>query len=247
MTSYSLHSGPLSNAITAYGLVLMSVGGLAIGDAARAADGLVSTSANVALTTDYVFRYISQTDEEPAIQGGFDFGLGETGIYLGTWASNVDFGGEDDPTIEIDFYGGWANEFANGLGLDVGVIHYRYYDDTVPDLTEIYAGLSYSIVSGTLYYGIDNELGDSAGTDNYIWVEGAVEYDFGPAALKGTAGLFESDDFDDEYVGWSLGVSTEVIGLGLDLTYYDTDSDGEDLFGDDIAGDRVVFTVSKEL
>ena len=28
-------------------------------------------SANVALTTDYVFRGFSQTDEGPAIQGGF--------------------------------------------------------------------------------------------------------------------------------------------------------------------------------
>jgi uncharacterized protein (TIGR02001 family) len=247
MINYSLHPGTLSNAIAAYGVVLMSAGGLAIGDAARAADSPVSASANVALTTDYVFRYISQTNEEPAIQGGFDFGFGDTGIYLGTWASNVDFGGEDDPTIEIDFYGGWANEFANGLGLDVGVIHYRYYEDTVPDLTEIYAGLSYSIVSGSVYYAVDNEIGVEGGTDNYIWVEGGVEYDFGPAAIAATIGRFESDDFDDKYTGWSLGASTEVIGLNLDLTYFDTNSDGEDLFGKDIAGDRVVFTVSKEL
>ncbi|MDH3638298.1 MAG: TorF family putative porin, partial [Gammaproteobacteria bacterium] len=130
----------------------------------------------------------------------------------------------------------------------VGIIDYEYFDDNNnPNILEIYAGLSYSIVSGTLYYGIDNELGVDSGTDNYIWLEGAVEYDFGPAALAGTVGLFESDDFDDEYVGWSVGVSTEALGLGFDLTYHDTDSDGEDLFGTDIAGDRVVFTVSKEL
>src|SRR3546814_5401598 len=29
-------------------------------------------AANVALGTDYVFRGISQTDEEPTVQGGFD-------------------------------------------------------------------------------------------------------------------------------------------------------------------------------
>ena len=30
-------------------------------------------SANVGFTTDYTFRGISQTDNEPAIQGGFDY------------------------------------------------------------------------------------------------------------------------------------------------------------------------------
>ena len=229
-----------------YGLALITASGLTFTGAARADEGPVSVSANVALSTDYVFRYISQTMEEPSISGGFDLEFGDTGLYAGTWASNVDFG--DDANIEIDFYGGWTTEFGNGLGLDVGIIDYEYFDDNNnPNILEIYAGLSYSIVSGTLYYGIDNELGVDSGTDNYIWLEGAVEYDFGPAALAGTVGLFESDDFDDEYVGWSVGVSTEALGLGFDLTYHDTDSDGEDLFGTDIAGDRVVFTVSKEL
>ncbi len=136
------------------------------------AEGPVSVSANVALSTDYVFRYVSQTMEEPAISGGVDLACADTGFYLGTWASNVDFG--DDATIEVDFYGGWTAEFANGLGPNVGLIDYEYF-------------------------------------------------------------------------GWSIGVSTELVGLGLDLTYYDTDSDGEDLFGENLADGRVVFTASKEI
>src|SRR3546814_1978703 len=46
-------------------------------------------AANVALGTDYVFRGISQTDEEPTVQGGFDWSH-DSGIYLGIWGSNVD-------------------------------------------------------------------------------------------------------------------------------------------------------------
>jgi uncharacterized protein (TIGR02001 family) len=42
-------------------------------------------SANVALTSDYVFRGVSQTDEDPAIQGGFDVSH-DSGLYIGTWA-----------------------------------------------------------------------------------------------------------------------------------------------------------------
>ncbi len=235
----------MKKSILVSGLTMIVAGGSLASQPVHA-EGPVSVSANVALSTDYVFRYVSQTMEEPAISGGFDLAFADTGFYLGTWASNVDFG--DDATIEIDFYGGWTTEFGNGLGLDVGIIDYEYFDDdSNPNIVEIYGGLSYGIASATLYYGVDNELGEDSDTDNYFWIEGELSHDFGPAAVTGTIGRFESDDFDDEYFGWSIGVSTELLGLGLDLTYYDTDSDGEDLFGDDLAGDRVVFTVSKEI
>ena len=51
-------------------------------------------SGNVALTTDYRFRGISQSDEELAIQGGFDAEFGP-GFYIGTWGSSVDFDSND--------------------------------------------------------------------------------------------------------------------------------------------------------
>ena len=81
-----------------------------------------SLSANVAMTTDYIWRGISQTDNGPAIQGGIDYAH-SSGFYLGTWASNVDFGTGDDSNIEIDVYGGYGNE-VGGLSYDVGIIHY---------------------------------------------------------------------------------------------------------------------------
>ena len=56
-------------------------------------------SGNVAYATDYRFRGISQTDRDMALQGGFDYDFGN-GFYLGTWASNVQFGG----SIEVDWY-----------------------------------------------------------------------------------------------------------------------------------------------
>ena len=60
-------------------------------------DGAHSTSASVALATDYVWRGYSQTDEEAAISGSFDYGH-SSGLYAGVWASNVDF--EDADLVE---------------------------------------------------------------------------------------------------------------------------------------------------
>ena len=45
-------------------------------------------TSNVGLFSQYVFRGISQTNEKPAIQGGFDLGH-KSGLYVGTWASNI--------------------------------------------------------------------------------------------------------------------------------------------------------------
>ena len=64
-------------------------------------------SATVTGISDYDFRGVSQTADDPALQGSIDF-EGETGLYAGIWASNVDFDdccGED---YEVDYYVGWT-------------------------------------------------------------------------------------------------------------------------------------------
>ena len=62
-------------------------------------------SATFAVTTDYVFRGVSQTDNEPAFQAGASYSA-PFGLYAGVWASNVDFG-EGGPDYEVDYYVGW--------------------------------------------------------------------------------------------------------------------------------------------
>lgn len=121
-----------------------------------------SFSANVALTSDYLFRGISQTTNELALQGGFDYSY-DSGMaaepYFGVWASSIDFGPSangDNAAIEVDYYGGLAGAFANGINWDVGGIYYHYpsqnQDDTAAvnggeadfDFWEAYANLGYT-------------------------------------------------------------------------------------------------------
>ena len=83
--------------------------------------------ANIALSTDYVFRGFSQTDENPAISGGFDYAF-DSGFYLGTWASNVDFG--NDTSIEIDLYAGYAFDLTDSVSLDLSAVQFIYPDET---------------------------------------------------------------------------------------------------------------------
>ena len=184
-------------------------------------------SANVALTTDYVWRGVSQNLEDPAIQGGFDYAH-DSGFYIGIWGSSVDFQGPE--STELDIYGGWSTEFENGVGFDVGFIEYTYHgDDGASDanFTEYYAGLSYAGFGLTYYAGDE-------GDDN---IELTYGYDFGSGVSVGaTYADFETYEY------FQVGVSGEVGGVGLDLSYWDT----TDLDGDDLADGRVVFTISKE-
>ena len=82
-----------------------------------------SLSANVFLVSDYYFRGITQTWGKPAIQGGFDF-VHDSGIYLGTWASNVSGNQFAGGSLEWDFYGGYKNKINDDFTLGAGLYYY---------------------------------------------------------------------------------------------------------------------------
>ena len=114
-------------------------------------------------TSDYVFRGISQTDNDPTIQGGLDFSYGI--LYAGAWASGLDFGGTQAPgdgldaQVEIDWYGGIKPTWNSPLGtvnLDFGVIYYSY-----PGATDFLAERRLRRVQGGLQLvGSASEPGD---------------------------------------------------------------------------------------
>src|SRR5512145_703488 len=79
---------------------------------------------NAGLFSDYRFRGYSQTDYNPAFQGGFDFAH-KSGFYLGNWNSNVSSVLYNGASLEMDFYGGYKTTI-EGFGLDVGTIYYYY-------------------------------------------------------------------------------------------------------------------------
>ncbi|GAA6138984.1 TorF family putative porin [Arenicella sp. 4NH20-0111] len=196
--------------------------------------------ANVSLATDYVFRGFSQTNEELAIQGGFDYGF-DNGFYIGTWASNVDFG--SDTSTELDLYGGYAFDLAEGVSLDLSYIYFNYAGET--------DGLNYSEFVASLGFG-DASLGlvyspDYFGSDSSAIVLNG-DYSFSLAenwSLDLHVGYTKTDDEGiavdgDDYIDYSAGVSTSAGGLDLALTFYGTDVDDVD-----IADNRAVFSVSK--
>ena len=182
-------------------------------------------SYNLGVTSDYVFRGVSQTQEDPAIQGGIDLSSGI--VYAGVWASNVDFGA-DDPTAEVDFYAG-IKPTVGDTSFDFGVLYYGYLEDKglTPgsySYTEFKAAASRAFGPATLgaavYY--SPEYPGKGGGATYFEVNGAV-----PVAekltLSGALGRQTIKNYGD-YNTWNVGVGF-LLGENatIDVRYHDTD------------------------
>ncbi|ABB45024.1 conserved hypothetical protein [Sulfurimonas denitrificans DSM 1251] len=113
----------------------------------------VTISSKMALTSNYIWRGMTQSDNSAALQGALD--LGYKGLYLGVFGSNVEFGAENRASLELDIYGGYAGELY-GIGYDVGLISYSYPNQSKElNFAEAYIGLSkdFEVVNiGAKYY-----------------------------------------------------------------------------------------------
>ena len=97
---------------------------IAMGGAALAQESTspFDFSFNAGAASDYVFRGVSQTDENPQVFAGVDTSLWGVG-YAGAWISNVDFNNDTD--AEYDLYVG-VKPTVGPFNLDLGVIYYGY-------------------------------------------------------------------------------------------------------------------------
>ncbi|MCP3850811.1 MAG: hypothetical protein GY694_11335 [Gammaproteobacteria bacterium] len=225
-----------------------------IDDVTKASEGSeLPISANVALVTDYYFRGVSQTGNDGAIQGGFDWSH-DSGFYVGVWGSNVEFG---DTHIELDTYAGYAGEYGD-FGYDIGVLKYNYNDSSMhDDPVEWYVNGSYSYFS--VGYAYSPSWFGSHDESNYL--HAGFDYDELPMGLALGASLGysfgdayeQSNGTDYDYVDYKIGLSKDIAGINVDVSYVGNDlgrnecdaytGDGSDKRG--ICDDRFILSVSK--
>jgi uncharacterized protein (TIGR02001 family) len=123
-------------------------------------------STNVSLTNNYLYRGISQSGANPAIQGGFDY-AGASGLYIGTWGSSISWLGDAGTPrsgLELDTYGGYRGT-GGPVSYDVGYLRYNYSGsfNTIlapkADTNEVYGAVTYSIVTAKLSYSLGDLFG----------------------------------------------------------------------------------------
>src|SRR6185436_14262290 len=234
-------------------LAVAVISALALPGALRAAEAASPhvVTGNFTLTTDYAFRGVSQTHEDAAVQGGFDYSHSPTGLYAGIWGSNVSF---PPGSIELDYYGGWTRTWGD-WGANLGVIHYDYPGNSLLNTDEVYAAgtwkwftLKYSQVVSDRVFGVLDGKGSGYAELNFAYTlphDIALGAHYGMTMLDGeaTPGTPNSNlDYDD----YKISVSKAVAGFNLGVAYVATTSLGS-AYGSkpDTYDDRVVVSVGK--
>lgn len=191
-------------------------------------------SGNVALSSDYFFRGIDQSGGE-ALSGGFDVAF-DSGFYVGTWASSIDFSGG----LELDYYAGYGGSFSEDVSYDIGYLFYGYpQGPSTEEFEEIYGSVSFSDV--TVGFAYSDDYYASTGDSTYIYV------DYGMSLTDAVSvgfhyGTMSADDDANEADDYSITLSTEAAGLAFDFSWIDSSEDGG-LFADN----EFVLTISKSL
>lgn len=205
---------------------LMTMAGIAQAD----------VTGTAAIVSDYDFRGITQSSFDPAVQLSIDY-ASAGGWYVGTWGSNIDWL-DDDSKTEVDVYTGFKGTAGDALGYDVGIVYYTYPGFSDVNTFEVYGKLTYSVVTGALYY-TDNYYNTDE-NEFYLSLDAAIPA--GPLSIGLHAGYTDSDAFvDGDYKDYSVGLNYSASNLTLGLKWVTAD------FDTGPNDDRVILSISTAL
>ncbi|MEO7432887.1 MAG: TorF family putative porin [Dokdonella sp.] len=147
---------------------------------------------NIDLTSDYMFRGLTQTWGSPAVQGGADLAL-SNGFAAGLWGSSISGKSYPGASLELDLYASYGQSFNTDWSWRVGLYTYLYPKGNLDDVglasrtfntAEANAALTWKWVTLkfsralTDYFGLDIEQGyrdDSRGTA-YVQLDAAIPF-----------------------------------------------------------------------
>jgi uncharacterized protein (TIGR02001 family) len=250
------------------GAALLCAADLLAPQAARAQQTVESLGLTVtttpAVTTNYIFRGISQTRNRPAVQGTIDIEH-ESGVYVGAFASNANFAGTNIRQ-EVDGLFGYRFSVAD-MKLDIGATYFGYpgYDrppggfeaawwevnlrasyEVAPfKLVGLFAwSPNYNFESGNAFYlegGFDLSLPAAltfAARAGYQWIDRNFA-----SASRPNDGSFGAPNYAVITVALSREIAFGVIGA---VTFSTTSLSQSDCFGGQkICGTQFVATLSR--
>ena len=233
----------MSKGVKAAVAAAMMGGALLAGGGAQAAETWMpeNFTASLTFTSDYVFRGISQTLEDPAGQFTGEWTPGGGPIYVGAFVSNIDFRDFTTnsrlATVEVDLLAGVRGEWSI-LKWDLGAIAYMYpgQKKNQPTLNTNFNYMEGALKTSWDIFGLFSAVANiyvspqyqtDAGTS--VFMEGGVDYtapwDIALSARIGRQNIENNNNFGTpDYWTWSFGVSKEFFGrFVVGAAYYDTD------------------------
>ena len=195
---------------------------------AQDAEADLKITGSVAITSEYRLRGISQTDSDPAVQGGLTVAH-SSGIYVGTWASNLagygTFGGSN---MELDVIAGYSKA-VGGATLDGGVVYYVYPGTKGHDFVELYGSVSGALGPvnaklGTYWAPKQTNIG---GHNIWVYSDLGLPIEGTPITLKGHLGYSSGTSIythGKDIVDYAVGADIAFAPLTLNISYIGTDT-----------------------
>ncbi len=196
-----------------------------------------SVTASVAVASNYIFRGLSQTNQQPALQAGLDY-AGSGGWYVGTWGSNISWLADGSSlatpissSLEIDGYAGFRHTLSQDISVDLGVYTYYYPGSypsgfTSPNTTEGYMGISAWGLSLKYSRALTNLFGFAGSKDSGYWdlsYSQALTNTWTAVAHVGHQRVENSPGAS--YSDWNVSIANDFgQGFSASLGYYDSNA-----------------------
>ena len=212
--------------------------GLALAAGTARAEGAapsdITVTGSAALVSQYRFRGLTQSDNQPAVQASITISH-NSGLYLAAWGSS---GTNQYPNFnngtEIDIYGGYTHALGtSGVTFDGGLYGYVYPNVPANNVFEVYGSLTKALGPASAKVGINwapnQNYFKTYATPSRYSVYKYAELTFSPPAasaytlhghLGHTAGGF---DYGRAYFDYSVGASYKWKALTFDLSLVGTD------------------------
>ena len=202
---------------------------------------------NAAVVNDYRYRGLTQTRFKPAVQVGADYTHNPTGLYLGTWLTNIKWikdagtltGTNTKGNVEWDIYGGKRGDIGGGFTYDVGGLYYYYPGNTLSNsgaknanTFELYGQVGYGPAYFKYSQSLTNLFGNVSskysqyfdlGANIDTWYGVILGLHVGRQNVKGSNNGVSNDQYS--YTDWKIGLSKsfdELAGVTLGVAYLGT-------------------------
>lgn len=203
-------------------------------------------TANIGASNNYIWRGLTQTQNDVAVSGGIDYSQ-DGGFYAGTWVSNVSYAPGDVFSYEHDVYFGYAGT-AGELSYDVGYLYYNYDSEAEFDFAEIYGAVSVAGFSAQLNLLAHTETDEAVDQDFGFGQALYVSLDYATEVRPGLELGFHVGWHDGDFNEAFNGVPDSYVDYGVSLTkdafsFTITDTNLDDAGADGLDNDEMKFVV----
>ena len=199
---------------------------------AEEASGPINISGEIGLLTDYRFRGLSLSNQNPELTASLTVEH-ESGLYASAWASNVALADGQADHLEVDWTAGYSKDIGRA-NINAGATYYSYVSNSNFNYIEFFGSVGTSVGPGEVRVGAAYapKQGNIGSTDNtYVYISGDMPLGQGPFSVHGTFG-YENGAFGDHKKDWLIGASVDLgNGATLSADYVDTARDVTGLGG----------------